>query len=45
MRTSTPGDIYVNCSTLDIDVNGFTALVYRTNETDCLVDYFAVAPR
>jgi hypothetical protein len=45
MRTSTPGDIYVNATVSAVDAAGFTAHVNRTNATDCLVDYFAVAPR
>jgi hypothetical protein len=45
MRTSTPGDIYINATCGSIDNAGFTAYVNRTNSTDCLIDYFAVAPR
>lgn len=45
MRTSVPGDPYVNCGSSAEDAAGFTAYVFRTNTTDCLVDYIAAAPR
>ena len=44
-RTSVPGDVYVNCSANNIGLDGFDVYVYRTNTTQCLVDWFAVGDR
>lgn len=45
MRTSTPGDIYVNCTHTGLNNAGFYPVVYRTNGTNCLVDWWAVKLR
>jgi Collagen triple helix repeat (20 copies) len=45
MRTSVPGDVYINCAANAIDLNGFDPYVYRTNTTQCLVDWMAVGDR
>jgi hypothetical protein len=45
MRTSVPGDVYINCSANAISLSGFTPYVFRTNTTQCLVDWMAVGDR
>jgi hypothetical protein len=45
MRTSVPGSTYVNCASYDEDTAGFSAGVYRSDGSDCIVDYFAVTNR
>lgn len=45
MRTSTPGNVYVNCAANAIGLDGFDVYVYRTNTTQCLVDWIAVGDR
>jgi len=45
MRTSTPGDIYVNCTHTGLTNAGFYPVVYRTNATTCLVDWWAAKMR
>lgn len=41
MRTSTPGDIYKNATQTGATNAGFYPCVYRTNTTNCLVDWYA----
>ena len=45
MRTSVPGDVYVNCSANNIGLDGFDPHVFRTNTANCLVDWLAVGDR
>jgi hypothetical protein len=45
MRTSVPGDVYINCAANNIGLDGFDPYVYRTNTTNCLVDWMAVGDR
>ena len=45
MRTSVPGDVYVNCAVNNVGLDGFDVYVFRTNTTQCLVDWMAVGDR
>lgn len=45
MRTSVPGDVYVNCTHTGLNNAGFYPVVYRTNGTECLVDWWAAKMR
>jgi hypothetical protein len=45
MRSSVPGNVYYNCAANNIGLDGFDVWVYRTNTTQCLVDWIAVGTR
>lgn len=45
MRTSVPGNVYVNCAANNIGLDGFDPYVFRTNVSTCLVDWIAVGDR
>lgn len=45
MRTSVPGNVYVNATHTGLNGSGFYPVVYRTNATECLVDWMAVGLR
>lgn len=45
LRSSVPGNTYVNCTQTGATAAGFYPVVYRTNTTSCLVDWLAAKQR